>query len=261
MKTLNKLAMLFAIVAIMSCSDNDEVAPTFETDLTEITSLTQDGITITLFAQENFFVGYNSIVAKIENQAGDLISGTASVTPMMQMMDMAHSAPAENNTGQSFTNGAFAFNIVFVMPSGEMGSWSLNFDVDGTEVSVPVEVGSPEKARLVSFVSQMDGATKYFVALINPDEPEVGANDLEIAVFERASMMDWPAVSDMTFTLEPWMVSMDHGSPNNEAPVHMEDGHYMGKVNFTMTGDWQIRLEAMQGSSLCGEPYFDIFFQ
>ncbi len=253
--------MMLAIVAFISCSENEDITPTFETDLTEITSFTDNGITITLFANENLFVGYNTIKAKIENADGELLSGNISVNPMMQMMEMAHSAPSENTAEQEFFNGAFAFNIVFVMPSGDMGNWSLNFNVDGTEVSVPVEVSNPEKARLSSFVSQMDGTTKYFVALISPESPEVGANDLEIAVFKKASMMDWPAATDLSFTLEPWMVSMDHGSPNNEAPVHVADGNYMGQVNFTMTGDWQIRLDAMQGSDLCGEPYFDIFFQ
>lgn len=261
MKIFIKLAVICAIVTLISCSENNEVTPTIETELTEISSFTENGITISLYASETLFVGYNTIKAKMENQEGELLSGNVSITPMMQMMDMAHSAPAENTGEQTFNEGVVEFNVVFVMPSGEMGGWSLDFDINGTEISVPVQVSNPEKARLTSFVSQMDETTMYFVALINPNEPEVGSNDIEIAVFKRANMMDWPAVTGLSFTLEPWMVSMDHGSPNNEAPVHVKDGHYIGKVNFTMTGDWQIRLGAMQGTELCGEPYFDIFFQ
>ena len=74
-------------------------------------------------------------------------------------------------------------------------------------------------------------------------------------------MMEWPAVSDLNLEMEPWMVSMDHGSPNNIAPTHTAGGHYTGKVNFTMTGDWQIRLKIKQGEDLCGEPFFDLMFQ
>ncbi|GAB4230151.1 MAG: hypothetical protein Tsb0034_01930 [Ekhidna sp.] len=259
MKIINKLAMISALVVLFACSENDP-EPAFETDLTEITSFSQDGITITLYAQETFFVGFNAIAAKIERD-GSLISGEATVQPMMQMMEMAHAAPREYVSGMTFEDGLFEFNVVFVMPSGDMGSWTLNFDVDGTALSVPVEVVSPDYARMVSFTSAMDERTRYFVALVSPDEPEVGKNELEIAVYKRASMMDWPAVTDLSFELEPWMVSMDHGSPNNVAPVHHADGHYMGEVNFTMTGDWQIRLTAMQGSEVCGEPYFDIYFQ
>lgn len=261
MKFLYQLAWISIFLLLFSCSESDnDPQPSFETDLNEITTIIKDGITVTLYAKESFFVGYNFITAKIERD-GLLVSGEASVTPMMQMMEMSHAAPMEYSNGQNFEEGHFDFNVVFVMPSGEMGTWSLHFDIDGTSIEIPVEVRNPEYAKMVSFVSQMDQTTKYFVALVNPDEPQVGKNELEIAVFKRASMMDWPAVTDLSLEVEPWMVSMDHGSPNNVAPVHMNEGHYLGEVNFTMTGDWQIRLTAMQGAQLCGEPYFDIYFQ
>jgi hypothetical protein len=65
----------------------------------------------------------------------------------------------------------------------------------------------------------------------------------------------------MQFEVEPWMVSMDHGSPNNVAPVHMQNGHYKGTVNFTMTGDWRVRLTMKDQDQVCGKPYFDLYFQ
>lgn len=260
MKRIYQLAVISALALFTACSDDDP-EPQFKTDLNEITSFSQDGLTITLYAEEDFFVGYNVITAKIEDQDGNLISGEATITPMMQMMDMAHSAPFEYANGQLIEEGSLQFNTVFVMPSSEMGNWTLNFDIDGTTVAVPVQVSNPEYARMVSFVSQMDETTKYFVAMVSPNDPGVGKNELEIAVYKKASMMDWPAVTDLSFELEPWMVSMDHGSPNNVAPVHESKGHYKGEVNFTMTGDWQIRLTAMQGTEVCGSPYFDIYFQ
>ncbi len=261
MKTLRLLTLGLIVALIGSCSDSEDPQPTFETELSEVATATENGITVTLYASEALFVGYNSITAKIEDANGTLLSGDVTVTPMMDMMDMSHSSPIEFPNGTTFTDGAFDFSPVFVMPSGEMGAWRVDFDVNGTTVSVPVEVASPEYARMVSFTSAMDEMTKYFVAYLGPKDPQVGQNDLEIAVFKRESMMEWPAVTDLEFALEPWMVSMDHGSPNNVAPSHTADGHYMGKVNFTMTGDWQIRLTMSQAGNVCGEPYFDIYFQ
>ena len=54
------------------------------------------------------------------------------------------------------------------------------------------------------------------------------------------------------------MPSMDHGSPNNEDPIHVGKGHYKGKANFTMTGEWRLQLELTTESSVLENKYFDI---
>lgn len=261
MKTLKYTLLLFVAALFTSCSDGEDPAPAFDTDLTEITSFTENNITVTLFASENLFVGYNAITAKIQDASGQLLNGDISVMPMMEMMTMSHSCPIDFPDGDTFKNGAFSFNPVFVMPSGEMGSWRLIFTINDQKVNVPVNITSPAFTKLVSFTSLMDDKAKYFVAYVNPKDPKVGQNDLEIAVYKRQSMMEWPAVEGMIFNVEPWMVSMDHGSPNNVAPKDAGEGHYKGKVNFTMTGDWQIRLTMKDKDAVCGKPYFDINFQ
>lgn len=253
--------MLLAVAWVTACSENEELRPSFESELTEITSATENGITVTLLATEDFFVGYNTVSAKIEDEDGNLLSGDISVMPMMDMMTMSHSSPIEFPSGNTFENGVFSFNPVFVMPSDEMGTWSLNFTVNELQVRVPVDVAAPPLARLVSFTSMLDESTKYFVAYMDPKDPEVGENDLVIAVYKRQSMMEWPAVTGLAFYMEPWMVSMDHGSPNNVSPAHIGSGHYKGKVNFTMTGDWQVRLTMKENNEVCGNPYFDLNFQ
>jgi hypothetical protein len=50
------------------------------------------------------------------------------------------------------------------------------------------------------------------------------------------------------------MPSMGHGSSGNVSPVHTADGIYTGKVNFSMTGDWQITLKLKRGDMMIGEP-------
>ncbi len=248
------------MVVFSSCNSAEDVAPDLTDDLVEITTHVTDDLSIGIYAPEQLFVGYNEITVEVKDTDGNPLSGEISVVPMMDMTTMSHSCPleTENNT---LSEGIYTFNVVFVMPSGEMGSWHIDFTINGTEVSVPVEVISPELSRLVSFTSDMDGSTKYFVAFLGPKEPAVGKNELEIAVFERKGMMEWPAVPGLAFEVEPWMVSMDHGSPNNVAPVDVGEGHYEGTVNFTMTGDWQIRLTMKEGKEVCGTPYFDLYFQ
>lgn len=74
-------------------------------------------------------------------------------------------------------------------------------------------------------------------------------------------MMEFPADSSLTVTLTPEMPSMDHGSPNNVDPVHVGKGHYKGKVNFTMTGLWQLNLDFMQGDAIADTTsFFEVNF-
>jgi hypothetical protein len=57
------------------------------------------------------------------------------------------------------------------------------------------------------------------------------------------------------------MPSMGHGSPNNVNPVHTSNGHYLGKVNFTMSGFWRVHLTIKKnGVLLSNDQYFDITF-
>ncbi len=49
------------------------------------------------------------------------------------------------------------------------------------------------------------------------------------------------------------MISMGHGAPNNVNPMHIGKGHYMGKVNFTMSGSWNVKLKIYENGTLISE--------
>ncbi|MFZ1527452.1 MAG: FixH family protein [Ferruginibacter sp.] len=185
--------------------------------------------------------------------------------PMMNMGTMQHAAPVENPASEEAVNHLFPCSVVFIM-SSMGGSWTLGIAVhnhatgkEGT-LTIPVTVAEPPKARVKSFVGLHDAA-KYFVAYIEPAAPKVGINDMEIAVYKRASMMNFPADSSLSVLLTPEMPSMGHGSPNNVNPTHQGKGHYKGKVNFTMTGDWRLNLDFNAGTAVAdSSQYFDLVF-
>ena len=141
------------------------------------------------------------------------------------------------------------------------GSWTVNVHVHnhlfGKEgnITIPFSVAEPAKPRILSFTSASDG-NKYFVSFIEPSVPKVGINDMEIAVYKKASMMSFPADSSLSVVLNPEMPSMGHGSPNNVNPVHTGNGHYKGKVNFTMTGLWRLNLDFRTGEAVADTTQF-----
>jgi len=73
--------------------------------------------------------------------------------------------------------------------------------------------------------------------------------------------MSFPCCNDLTVEITPEMPSMGHGSPNNVNPVSIGNGHYLGTVNFTMTGAWRINMIFKKNGRMLGSRnYFDVVF-
>lgn len=266
-------ALLGFLIFTVACSNDDDVVPTADSDLQKVAEATESGLNVEVYAEEPLFVGYNRLQLKITDTEGNPLSGNIEINPVMDMGPMddhddhgghgehMDSCPFDYPEGNTVNDGAVPFNVAFVMPSGEMGTWVLNVTLEGKTVAVPVEVIQPEKPRLVSFTSGPDdNETSYFICLVDPREPQVGQNDLQLAIYKRESMFEWPPVEGLKVEMTPWMPSMDHGSPNNVDPKDTGNGMYLGKVNFTMTGDWQIRLKIINNGVVSGEPTFDLEF-
>lgn len=202
---------------------------------------------------------YDSITGKAVND------GHVRLNPLMDMGTMMHAAPYENPASEEAVDGIFLSAVVFTMPS-TAGTWTVRFDIHNHtndkegSLTVHFTVTEPSYSRMKSFTSLHDGA-KYFMALIEPAAPKIGINEMEIAVYKKASMMNFPPDSALSFLLTPEMPSMGHGSPNNVNPVHTGLGHYKGKVNFTMTGLWRVHLDSFhEGAVADSTQYFDIVF-
>lgn len=222
-------------------------------------------VKVELYAKEALTTGYNTVYIALHDStsAAPITNASLTLKPMMDMGTMKHSSPVEQPNATA-TDRLFAGAIVFTMPSGTMGSWTVdvNLNVAGKQgiATLPVSIAQPTVPRLKSFVSKADSA-KYFVAFLQPNAPKVGVNDIEIAIFKSASMMSFPADSSLAIALTPEMPTMNHGSPNNVDPVHIGKGHYKGKVNFTMTGLWYLHLDFMQGSAVADTAtYFEVNF-
>jgi len=116
-----------------------------------------------------------------------------------------------------------------------------------------VDVGQGHCVTLIG-----DDEERYFLSLVAPLDPSVGKQDIEFTVHGRESMMSFPPIEDFTVEIEPSMPAMGHGSPDNEQPVHQSDGHYVGKVNFIMTGAWRVDVRLKRGEQVVAQAAFDL---
>ena len=258
-----------SVLLFISCN-KDDIDPTQELNLMTITeSVTDNNIyNITLLSDDTLFHGYNRLYLDVEQLSDHqkVTNASISLYPEMDMITMKHSAPTENPAEMADDNNLFEGAVVFIMPDTDDMKWRLKVNIDagaGTDsvwLSVP-KVKSMEEPKIINFISAIDSTTKYFVSLVEPVEPKVGINDFELAVHYKKTMMSFPADDEVTVVIDPQMPSMDHGSPNNVNPVHNQNGHYKGKVNFTMTGWWRVYVNLEKdGEKLTDGAYIDITF-
>lgn len=224
------------------------------------------GLTIDIYAKKpTLYSGYNKLYFLITKSDGSrLNNANITLMPMMDMGMMQHSAPFENPAAQA-VNEIFPGSVVFTMPSTG-GTWTLDVAVTDPATSqsgtytANLQIESPTEARIKSFTSAHNGE-KFHVAVIEPAVPFIGINDFEIAIYKGVSMMSYPADSSLTVMHTPEMPTMGHGSPNNVHPTHIGNGHYKGKVNFTMTGYWKVNMDYFHGAEVADTTqFFDITF-
>lgn len=223
---------------------------------------------VDVYAADSAFTGYNKLYIALKDSITDNYIENAGITlmPTMAMPMMSHSAPKENPVSSTAINRLFPCSVSFIMPS-TAGVWTLAVQVDnkvnnktGSAVFT-INVKDPTYTKMFSFVSLADNSSKYFVSFVEPSKPIVGINDFEIVVYKKQSMMLFPADSSLSVSVTPEMPTMGHGSPNNVDPVHFINGHYKGKVNFTMTGLWRLHLNLKSGSAIADSThYIDLTF-
>jgi hypothetical protein len=240
---------LFCILALVSCSteENPTQPKPAQTGLRVVGEQTSNGINVQLLASDTTTTGYNKLYIKLTKvSTGEIIrNARVSMTPVMDMGMHSHSAPSEQPP-HTAAGDVFPAGIVFVMS----GMWTIDLDVRTENgeplaaVSLPVSVVESDRARVVSGT---DGKT-YIISMGCLCGASVGINDIEFTVHSTEDMMSFLPAEDLSPVMTPDMPSMGHGSPNNVNPVHRAIGHYEGKVNFTMKGEWRITLEVRRGT-------------
>ena len=264
------VALLCNIIFLSSCKKDDAPAPDPTAGLKKLTTGFVPGAAakIEVYTKTtSLATGYNKLyIALYDSISGKRIDAAKiQLMPIMDMGMMKHSAPFENPASENAVDHLFHCSAIFIMPSSA-GTWTLQIKVhnnvgDKTGViTIPITVIEPLKSTMKSFTALHDGG-KYFVSLIEPSSPKVGINNLEFVIFKKVSMMSFPADSSLSISFVPEMPTMGHSSPNNVNPVHIGNGHYKGKVNFTMTGLWRLNVDFLSGAAVADTTQsFDIEF-
>lgn len=276
MKSIKLYSLLIlAILLFTACSSDDDHSsnnPENETEDLELVQSFQDGdyILDVWTKTGELHVGYNKVYLQIEDANGNYIEDAQVSWHPMMTMEMHddhdghehhkttdhgnstthhHSCPNSEITKVSNKKSLYETYVVFIMPSSDTDYWELNlhYNIAGTEneFTAQVNVTDLETDYYKIYTSAMgtDGEN-YILALIEPENPAVGINPMEVALFKNTEGgMQFPIVDDYQLQVDPRMPGMgNHSATGSENLTQNERGFYEGKVAFSMTGYWKINL-------------------
>lgn len=256
---LSAAAILFFVT--ISC---DTSSSSTEFSGIPIHSVSADGYTISLFGDKELETGANTLYWKIEENGNLVDLQTFSITPMMDMGNMEHSTPVDNPQLFEEDEEYFYSRVVFIMPGGEMGSWSISFEFvtgNGKTISGEMPVDVKPSWKLTSVKDAGDNI--YFITWLAPQQPQSGNNDLSFMLHTRESMMAFPAVDDAELIIYPYM-DMGSGqghSTDFTAPEAVGNGIYKGDINYSMSGVWTTSVQLVVKGDTLPEAVFEYSVQ
>jgi hypothetical protein len=253
------LLMLLGLTLTTACDDDDDPAHTHDVleGLSLVADTTAGGTRFEVYSEGGLIKGDNLLYFRLSRDGQALAGAQLHLHPLMHMETMEHACPVGETGELAEQPGVYSGRVMFVMPSGMMGSWTLGLHLvpdEGAEVELDLDnLTVADSPWLKNFsVIQGEVTTRYFVSVIGLQEPVVGTNPVELWVARKDGNLLWPSVDSLATTIGTLMPSMGHGSSGNVAPAFVADGRYSGVVGFNMSGDWEVSFgfESATGDSL-----------
>jgi hypothetical protein len=255
------LPIIFPCLLFTACSEEQTALRATTEGLTHVADGYAPGAAakIEVWSSNSLTTGYSSVYFAVFDSISNkpITDSHLHVHATMNVDGVQHICPVENPEPLA-VNGLFEAKVVFM--TGEEHSMCdfhvsihnhLNGNRGTAEFEFPIAAKDPAN---VAVFSAGDG-TQYSVSYRFANSPKVGVNEFEVIIFRLDDDGYIPA-DDLSIVLAPRMTAMGHGSPNNVSPTLAGRGHYSGKVNFTMTGEWTIGLELSDTAGIVGNPAF-----
>ena len=226
---------------------------------------------IEIWGRKNFFVGTNNLVVVLYDSLNlneKLTDAHIHFMPLMTMGmgsdSMQQSCPTED-PNETALNDVFWGAVTFIMPSDTANSWKLSVMVHNHKINkegkadFEISVDNPATTVLSVFPSQSADHSLLVLTLVQPKDPKVGLNTIEFTIYRTTDLMYFPPDDSYTIEINPEMPAMGIESSGNVNPVNTSLGHYKGKVNFTMTGEWRVNvLVKKDGITISDNKYFNL---
>ncbi len=208
---------------------------------------TVDGVSVALLTRGNLHAGYNRMLVRLRHADTDAIIPAATVQLIPTRRDGATEIPAPLDPAVHYEaddDGLMEAGAYFIQPPGGEQIWdvAVNATFGATTVEAVIDVPVVDSLWLQT-VESTGGTPRYYVAWLAPTRPTTGEDDIAFGLFEETAGGFAP-VEDAGIDLYPYMDmggGDGHSTPYS-APAYAGAGRYQGRINFIMSGGWDMTL-------------------
>jgi len=257
-KIKNILVAAMAAVALVSCSQDDkkEEKPVIPVAPKTVAEQKVETYTVRLQSPTGTFVmGYNDVSLSVVDATGKEIAvEAATFTPWMDMFEgdgkggfskkimHTHTCP---HTALAKEGNVWHSKVLFQMKTAPSGVWfaKVTFKVGGKEYKTDrldftvVEQTNKALGKVRNFRVFTEGGNpkgqKHIYAVIAPEQPKVGENDLVLGIWKMQSMESFPEVEGLTVEVA---VRDATGKELSTTTLSYKDKFYRGKVTYPKAG-------------------------
>lgn len=216
------------------------------------------GEVLSIWAEEQLHTGYQLIYFRLTDKKQIISHKKIDINLLMDMGTMQHSCP-KGPVHYNSANQLYESYAVFTMASTMESKWILEINLNNEQLFIPLDVKQKSNTFPSYQAFKASNGDSYLLVLIDPLFPIMGFNSYSIMVFKQQNMHSYQVEKDLRIQTTPYMLSMNHGSANNEDPIYVNNGFYKGKVNFTMTGDWRLNFVIQKENIvLSDKAYLDV---
>ena len=257
-KIKNILVAAVAAVALVSCSKDDKKEEKTDTPVAPKTVAEQKVDTYKVRLQSptgTFVMGYNDVSLSIVDATGKEVAvEAATFTPWMDMFKgddkggfskeimHTHTCP---HTALAKEGNVWHSKVLFQMKTAPSGVWfaKVTFKVGGKEYKTDrldftvVEQTNKALGKVRNFRVFTEGGNpkgqKHIYAVIAPEQPKVGENDLVLGIWKMQSKESFPEVEGLTVEVA---VRDATGKELSTTTLSYKDKFYRGKVTYPKAG-------------------------
>ena len=272
-KIKNILVAAMAAVALVSCSKDDKKEEKPVTPVAPKTVAEQKVETYTVRLQSptgTFVMGYNEVSLSVVDAAGKEVAvEAATFTPWMDMFEgdgkggfskeimHTHTCP---HTALAKEGNVWHSKVLFQMKTAPSGVWfgKVTFKVGGKEHKTDrldftvVEQTNKALGEVRNFRVFTEGGNpkgqKHIYAVIAPEHPKVGENDLVLGIWKMQSKENFPEVEGLTVGVA---VKDATGKELSTTTLSYKDKFYRGKVTYPKAGTYILAYTLKKAT---GEP-------
>ena len=264
------LVAAMAVATLFSCKKDDDKPASKPTPT--VPEAKVDVYTVRLESSTGTFVmGYNDLTLSVLEASGKEVAvEAATFTPWMNMFKgdskggftkeimHTHTCP---HTALAKEGNVWKSQALFQMVTGPSGVWfgTITFKVAGKDYELKrldfevkpqanKALGTVNRFKLFSEAKPEGQAHLY--ALVAPESPKVGENEIVLGIWKMENMKNFPKVTD--WTVEVSVKAKDGTEVLSTATLRYERDFYRGKVSYPKAGAYTLSytLKNAQGKEI-----------